>query len=198
MIKYSSIGAGRCADELVILRESHSMRELISCGRNGSLELEELDETAPRNGEEFDRLQVKFYTSRHCHNCGFLIFVFCVDILNAYNQPGCSQTIPGPSVGKRDAAMVSRLLYSALSAAIHCYCSNPILEYDNALIAELIVPHPAEQCTAALSKAPGEVPVISYHCSSGSANDLPEEHTEDTQRKCAAEAIPWNTGSAGV
>ena len=108
-----SIELGICNDQLTILRESHAERELITCGKNTTLEWEDRDLAAPANGEEFDRLQVKFYSSRECHNCGFFMFAFCINQANTYDQPGCVQNIP--TFGKRDteseaSSMVSPLL----------------------------------------------------------------------------------------
>ena len=90
---------GLCNDRLSVLRDSHSSREVITCGKDTSLQWEEKDEPAPPSGTEFEKLQVKFYSSRDCHNCGFFMFAFCVN-QEQYNQPGCDKSIP--TIGKRD------------------------------------------------------------------------------------------------
>ena len=102
-----------CDDRLSIRRESHSEREIISCGRNTSLEWEERDLPAPANGEEFDKLQVKFYSSRQCHNCGFFMFAFCINQANTYDRPGCVPDIP--TFGKRDTESEAHSMVSLLS-----------------------------------------------------------------------------------
>lgn len=112
----SSYFAELCNDQLSILRESHAEREIITCGRNTSLEWEERDLPAPANGEEFDRLQVKFYSSRQCHNCGFFMFAFCINQANTYDRPGCVQNIP--TLGKRDTESGAHSMVSPLSVSV--------------------------------------------------------------------------------
>ena len=89
-----------CNDHLSILRDSHSSREVITCGKDTSLQWEENDSSAPSSGTEFERLQVKFYSSRGCHNCGFFMFAFCINEAEKYNQPKCVTSMP--NIGKRD------------------------------------------------------------------------------------------------
>ena len=53
---------GLCYDHLSILRDSHTSREIITCGKDTSLQWETKEEPAPSSGTEFERLRVKFYS----------------------------------------------------------------------------------------------------------------------------------------
>ena len=88
---------GTCSDRLTITRLVNG--SIVTCGRNTSLEWERRSEAADSRGDENRKLDVKFHSSLHCHNCGSFMFVSCVNRASTYNRPGCIDT---SDIEKRD------------------------------------------------------------------------------------------------
>ena len=119
---------GRCSDRLTI-DFGRTGREIVTCGRNTSLEREGKPEPEVPSGNRNSKLTVNFHSSPHCHNCGFFMFVSCVNMDNTYNQPNCENI---PDIEKREVKKNPATTVSIKSNAILFYdiiiCVGKFLE----------------------------------------------------------------------